>query len=155
MNRIPITIVAALLLVLMGCGSDKTASKPERAASVAPTTPSVPRVSETTICGILFDSPDQTLQDSVALVNKFATGDGDPTTIDDTKATELKESLDSLALRAPESLEPHLKAEAETMQVLVDARATPVDGQTLNFETFKSSGLEITNVCLPLLWPLE
>lgn len=151
MNRILMTIAATLLLVLTGCGSDKTAPKAERAASVAPTTPPVPRVSETTICGILFDSPDQTLQDAVALVSKFAKGDGDPTKIDGTKATELKESLDSLALRAPETLEPHLKAEAETMQELADANATPVDGQSINFETFKSSGLEITNVCLPLL----
>ena len=38
--------------------------------------------------------------------------------------------------RTSHRAEPHLKAEAETMQELADANATPVDGHSINFETF-------------------
>lgn len=110
----------------------------------------MPTVSEKTICDLVFGGDDAPLQDAVDAVQKFA-ADPDPTTLDAAALEKIKSPLDSLALRAPESLRPHIEAQAETIQSLIDAAADPTSGQTISFATFRSSGIEITNVCVPLL----
>lgn len=144
--RTALAVGAMLAMAACGGGSDgkEPAAKPEPSAT--PTTTEVPRVSEATFCRLLFEGDENPVLDAAGIVRKFA-ADPDPTELDRDKVSETKSALESLAARAPESLASHVLAEADTLQVLIDAHDDPQDGQDVNFETFKSSGLEIATAC--------
>ena len=137
-------------LTLSGCGgeseSPKAKATPSEKETTVSATPTPPKVSEETICDLLFSGDDQPMNDAADMVGKFA-NDPNATGVDSAKAAELATSLRSIAARAPESLAPHLIAEADFMERLNEMAETGA----VNFETFKSSGIEISNVCVPLL----
>lgn len=154
--RMGLAVAAAAVVLLGGCGrgSDDSSGATASATSDAPvattTTPAVPVVSEKTVCDLIFSTDEQPLGDAVDIVQAFAK-DPDPSTLKTGEVREAKDSLESLASRSPESLRPHLQAQADTMQALLDAASDPVSGQSISFETFRSSGIEVANVCTPLL----
>ena len=143
-----IVATTAVFGMLAGCGASdgEKPESPSPSQTTASPTPDVPKVSEKTICDLLFSGDENPMNEATDMVSKFA-NDPDATSVDEERAAELAATLRSLSERAPESLAPHLAAEADFLENLNEAAASG----TVSFETFKSSGLEISNVCVPLL----
>lgn len=150
MKRFQLAAVGIVMILMSGCGADdKSAAKPSVSPSTTTSAP-VPKVSEKTICDLLFDSDvESPMQDAVDLVSEV-TENVDASGTDVAKAKEAERSLRSIAERAPGTLAPHLVAVADVMK---DMQTYVEKGGTGEFaiDTFKSSGLEVSNVCLPLL----
>lgn len=144
MNRVVVGIAAIALAVTSAC--DGSGGSDEKVAPTKTVTSEVPRVSQRTFCTLVFQNPDSPVQDAADLVSKFA-DDPDPTRVAAEDLKDIKGRLESLALRSPADLAPHVLAEAETMQTLLDAHYDPSNAGTISFETFKSSGLEIATAC--------
>lgn len=118
-----------ILLALAACGDEKEPAP--KAAPATSSAPAVAKVSDATICAQLIDADDPPLfQQSIDLLKGDAQDAG-----------EVPGELEDLASRAEsETLSTHL-------QVMADELDAIFSGEKTDTSAFKSSALEVNNVC--------
>lgn len=149
--------VAAMLLVLAGCGGDDETSDSTAGASISPTaaesatpsqstTPSPskpPQVSEKTTCDLIFDTDaGATLFDTIL---DFITRDSN-TLQQAHKVDQAIQELHEIASSATPTLGAQINAFADEGQKILDAARA---GSTTAADTtaLRASGLEVANTC--------
>lgn len=146
-KRLVVTLAFGLAVVAAcsGGGDEEAAPSEVATTSAATTSAPPPRVSTATFCRLAIED-DGPITRAAGVVSDFA-ANPDPTTLDQDELRELSAELDGLEQRAPEELAPHVAGQVDTIDVLLGAAENPTSGQTIDFQTFRSSGLEIAVQC--------